>query len=63
MGTRYGREILGNAVVAMRKNNPMIIEVWKRAKEHGRKYNECRVICMRKLVRTIWGIEHNSQIN
>lgn len=60
MGTRFARETLGNVVVVMRKTNSTIRDLWSRSKARGRRYNECRVICMRKLVRIIWGIEKNS---
>ena len=61
MGTRYGREILGNLVMSMRLKNPQIKAVWEKARSQNRPWNECRVICMRKLVRMIWGIENSSQ--
>lgn len=62
MGTRYAREILGNVVDAMHRlnTNQIIREKWKKASSKGRRFNECRVICMRKLVRMMWGIEKNS---
>jgi transposase len=58
MGSRYAREALGNAVGSMQNTNSVIRDCWKRAKERGRKSKECRVICMRKLARMMWGIEN-----
>jgi transposase len=58
MGSRYAREALGNAVGSMRSTNPVIKACWERAVERGRKPKECRVICMRKLARMMWGIEN-----
>jgi transposase len=61
MGTRYGREILGNLVMSMRKTNPAIKKAWEKAVRQRRPKKVCRVIAMRKLARIIWGIEHNSR--
>jgi transposase len=61
MGTRYGREILGNLVMSMRKTNPAIKKAWEKAVRQRRPKKVCRVIAMRKLARIIWAIEHNSR--
>lgn len=61
MGSRYAREALGNAVVAMRKSTPMVKATWDHAEARGRKYRERMVICMRKLARVMWGMENHPQ--
>jgi transposase len=61
MGTRYGREILGNLVMSMRRTNPAVRNVWEKAVRQRRPRKVCRVIAMRKLARIIWGIEHTKQ--
>jgi transposase len=61
MGTRYGREYLGNMVATMKKSNPSIKAVWEKAVDQRRPKKVCRVIAMRKLARIIWGIEYNSK--
>jgi transposase len=63
MGTRYGREYLGNMVATMKKSNPTIRAAWEKAVGQGRPKKVCRVITMRKLARIIWGIEHSSNPN
>jgi transposase len=62
MGTRYGREYLGNMVASMKKSNPAIKEVWEKTVRQRRPKKVCRVIAMRKLTRMIWGIEYNSKL-